>query len=71
MGCHFLMDRHRWTMAALHHFEAWEREEREIFARMVPRVTGEGIALAGAYSDDSVSASFGASQTLARRAWWT
>jgi hypothetical protein len=49
MGCHFLMDRHRWTMAALHHFEAWERKEREIFARMVPRVTGEGIALAGAY----------------------
>lgn len=47
MGCHFLMDRHRWTTAALHHFEAWEREEREILARMVPRVTGEGIALAG------------------------
>ncbi|MFK4536396.1 hypothetical protein ABIA00_004579 [Bradyrhizobium ottawaense] len=49
MSRHFLMDRHRWTIAALHHFEAWEREEREIFARMVPRVTGEGIALAGGY----------------------
>jgi hypothetical protein len=49
MCCHFLMDWHRWTLAALHHFEAWEREEREIFARMVPRVTHEGIALAGAY----------------------
>lgn len=49
MGCHFLMDRRRWTMAEMHHFDAWDREEREIFARMVPRVTGEGIDLAGAY----------------------
>ncbi|WP_375157932.1 hypothetical protein [Bradyrhizobium sp. RDT46] len=49
MDRHFLMDRHRWTTAALHHFAAWEREEREIFARMVPCVTGEGIALAGGY----------------------
>ena len=37
MSSHFLLDRHRWTMAALHHFEAWEREEREIFTRMVQR----------------------------------
>lgn len=26
----FPMDRRRWTAAAMHHFEAWEREEWEI-----------------------------------------
>ena len=33
----------------MHHFEACEREEREIFALMIPRVSSEGISKAGGY----------------------
>jgi hypothetical protein len=28
----FLVDRLRWRKAAMHHFEAWERKKRGIFA---------------------------------------
>jgi hypothetical protein len=45
----FLIDRRRWLAAARHHFAAWERKERSIFAHMTPRVSLEGVTSAGAY----------------------
>jgi hypothetical protein len=45
----FLMDRRCWVKAAAHHFEAWERKERDIFTGMTPQMSDEGIAKAGGY----------------------
>jgi hypothetical protein len=38
----FLKDRSRWVALARHHFVAWERRERSIFAQMTPSVSLEG-----------------------------
>jgi hypothetical protein len=45
----FLKNRARWVAAARHHFAAWERKERYIFAHMTPGVSLEGVTSAGGY----------------------